>query len=62
MKQSRYNLIFEHNNQKFVFNSMTCVLTKIDKDFLETLKLPNCIPWDENSKLINNMITAGYIN
>lgn len=61
MKPSRYNFIFEHNNQKFAFNSLTCALAKVNNDFLDILKSPKQNSLNAKSELINAMVTAGYI-
>lgn len=61
MKPSRYNFIFEHNNQKFAFNSLTCALAKVNNDFLDILKAPKQNSSNAKSELINAMVTAGYI-
>ena len=50
MKTSKYNLIFEHNGKKLVFNSSTCALIEANSEFLNILN--NC---EKNSSLIENI-------
>lgn len=37
MKVSNYNVLFEHKNKKFAFNSMTCALAEVNDDFFNLL-------------------------
>lgn len=40
MKNSKYNLIFEHQGKTLVFNSCTCALVEANSEFLNILD--NC--------------------
>ena len=49
MKTSNYNIIFDYNNEKLAFNSMTCAFARVDREFLFVL---DCI--NQNKPLDNN--------
>ena len=67
MKISKYNLMFEHKNEKLAFNSRTGALAAINSDFLKILnEIKNGIfDKTKHSKktldLINNMQDCGFI-
>ena len=67
MKKSKYNLIFDYNEKKLAFNSITCALAIVDDNFLDILKKieEKTLVENECSKetleLIENMKGGGFV-
>lgn len=64
MKESRYNILFEHNSENFAFNSFTTALNKVNSDFVNILNSIDKISEEEKNKhkdLIDNMKREGYL-
>lgn len=64
MKQSNYNIIFDHNDKKLAFNSISCVLAEVDNDFLSMLQnksLDENIFTDKQKELVKNMKDSGFL-
>lgn len=64
MKKSKYNILFEEDNNNFVFNSFTTALDKVNNDFLDILNSAESLTsekYNEHKPLIDNMIKSGYL-
>ncbi len=67
MKESKYNIIFEHNSKKLAFNSLTCVLAEVDDKFFYMLKKATSMNFDKNSLdeeqtcLLKNLENNGFL-
>lgn len=66
MKKSKYNKIIKLDDGKTIaFNSVTCALAEVDKDFLDILENIEAIQVDEltpeKKELVDNMMEGNYI-
>ncbi|WP_416044965.1 radical SAM protein (plasmid) [Clostridium tyrobutyricum] len=66
MKKSHYNFIFKNENDEYIaFNSMSCALAEIDKNFIDILNNVSNIKLNEldesKKQLVANMKSNGYI-
>lgn len=60
MKESRYNFFFKVDEDKFIFNSLTCAFAKLDDEFEENFK--RVLNGEEiESELLNDMKNSGVI-
>ena len=63
VKSFKYNIVFEHNGERFAFNSFTTALNKIDDEFIYILdnikQMGNGMIARQN--LVEEMIKEGYL-
>ena len=67
MKESKYNIFFEHKGKKLAFNSMTCVFAEVNEKFFNLLALIKNKQFekttldDENLNLLKDMEEGGFV-
>lgn len=61
MKPSKYNIIFEHHNDTYAFNTKNCCLVRVNEEFLSLTREPNNVKDIEYKKLQKQMYEAGFL-
>ena len=61
LKPSRYNIIFNENDDTIAFNSTNCAMAKVNSDFLDLLSDPNIETTTEKASLRENMYKVGFL-
>lgn len=62
MKESNYNLYFDHGDKTYAFNAMTCALAEVDETYYSALKDIKAGNSDKvNDELLNSMQYGGFV-
>lgn len=61
LKQSKYNTVFKSNTDMLVFNTLNCILAKVNDSFLKILNSPNNVYEGEDFQLRDSMLNAGFL-
>lgn len=61
MKSSIYNIIFDQNGKKYIFNTRTCALAEINDEVASTLNKTKNLDFREKEKIEKQMQDAGFI-
>lgn len=61
MKASKYNVIFDQNEKKYIFNTRTCALAEINDEVASILEKTNNLKFKGKENIEEKMQDAGFI-